>query len=101
MPGKGTDMRLLTEDPTGSKPVPKGQNLTPGSYYRITEIDPSDPDPSLKVGDVVLCAGERAGCISPTNHESDGMNTQWFADYDGEEAYRTLVNGVEFVEKPA
>jgi len=82
--------------------VPKGQHLTPGCYYRITELDPSDFAPSLHVGDVVLCAAERAGCIDPVNHEADGMGTQWFADLSSDEevGFQTLVNGVELVEKP-
>lgn len=84
--------------------VKQGRNLREGCYYIITEIDPHDPNPSLKVGDEVLCATEKPGCIDPENHESDGMGTQWFADFgdigDGEQAYRTLVNGVAFSRGP-
>ncbi len=75
-----------------------GSNLWLGRRYRILEIDPSDPDPSLKVGDMVLCAAQTKGCIDPENHEGDGLETQWFADYDeAEGVYRTLVTRVEFV----
>lgn len=86
--------------------VASGTDLTPGRWYRITEIDPHDPEPSLKVGDVVLCAEGKPRCIDPENHEDDGMGTQWFADYeadvgDDSGAYRTLVNGVEEVEAPS
>lgn len=83
--------------------IENGQDLVVGSIYRITEIDPNDPDPSLKVGALVRCAPEQAGCIDPENHESDGMGTQWFADFGDVEdeedgpAYRTLVTGVELV----
>ncbi len=82
--------------------VPKGQNLILGRHYRITEIDPSDPEPSLKVGDVVLCAEARSGCIDPENHARDGFGTQWFADLSLNEeiGFLTLVNGVELVEEP-
>lgn len=88
--------------------IKNGENLREGCYYRITEIDPHDPEPSMQVGAIVLCAKERAGCIDPENHEHDGMGTQWFADYslyeegDGEYefAYRTLVTGLEFVSAP-
>lgn len=84
--------------------IANGKNLLPGHLYRIVELDPHDPNPSLKVGDLVRCAAETKGCIDPENHESDGMGTQWFADFgeieDGEQAYRTLVNGVVFVAGP-
>jgi hypothetical protein len=83
--------------------VPHGQDLREGCWYVITRIDPHDPNPSMKVGDVALCAAERPGCLDPENHESDGMGTQWFADFgvndDGDEAYRTLVNGVVFLRE--
>jgi hypothetical protein len=86
--------------------IPHGQDLITGRYYRIIEIDPHDPDPSLKVGDVVRCAAQEPGCIDPENVENDGMGTQWFADYDarwddGEGAYRTLVTEVEEVGAPS
>ncbi len=85
-----------------NKRVPKGADLIPGKWYLITELDPLDFAPSLCVGDVVLCAPERVGCIDPTNHESDGMGTQWFADLSSDEevGFQALVNGVELVEKP-
>lgn len=73
-----------------------GKNLREGCWYRIVEIDPHDPDPSLKVGDEVLCAAEKAGCVDPENHEDDGMGTQWFADFDGE-AYRTLITEIALI----
>lgn len=79
--------------------VKQGENLVVGNWYRIVEIDPHDPDPSLKVGHVLECKAEAAGCIDPENHADDGMGTQWFADYgpadDDEVAYRTLVTRVE------
>lgn len=75
-----------------------GTNLRPGSYYRILELDPHDPHPSLNVGAIVLCAAECKGCIDPENHLDDGMGTEWFADYSKRSgAYRTLVNAVEFI----
>lgn len=82
-----------------------GQNLREGSWYRIVEIDPTDPSPSLKVGDVLLCKALTPGCIDPENHVEDGMGAEWFADYhfDPEEddgAYRTLLTKVEFVRGP-
>lgn len=85
--------------------IENGKNLLPGCLYRITEIDPHDPNPSLRVGALVRCEAEKPGCIDPENHESDGMGTQWFADFgdiedDDDGAYRTLVNGVEFVSGP-
>jgi len=86
------------------KKIKDGETLREGCYYRILEIDPHDPDPSMRVGAIVLCAAERPGCIDPESHEDDGMGTQWFADYslndDGEFTYRTLVNGLEFVSEP-
>jgi hypothetical protein len=82
--------------------VASGKNLTPGRYYRITKIDPGDPNPSLRVGDVVLCAAATAGCIDPEQHISDGMGTEWFADYDiAEGSFGTLINGVEEAEQPS
>ena len=78
-----------------TKPIPKGQNLTPGSYYRITEIDLSQS--TLQVGGIVLCADASPGCIAPIS--LDGC---WFADYRGPgEGYETLVTGVELVEAPS
>jgi hypothetical protein len=87
--------------------IKNGENLVVGCLYRITQIDPHDPSPSLRVGALVRCAPEQAGCIDPENHESDGMGTQWFADFgdleveDDGPAYRTLVTGLEFVRGPA
>ncbi len=53
---------------------------------------------------MVLCAVEKPGCIDPENHESDGMGTQWFADFDPSAedggVYRTLVNGVMYTHEP-
>lgn len=84
-----------------SEPITTGDLIT-GRFYRITLIAPSDPDPSLKVGDVVECAENRPNCIDPECMIGDGMEVEWFADYDAEnEAYRTLVNGVEEVERPS
>lgn len=85
--------------------IANGKNLIPGALYRIVEIDPHDPDPSLNVGVLVRCESEKAGCIDPENHESDAMGTQWFADFgetddDDGPTYRTLVNGVDFVSGP-
>jgi hypothetical protein len=93
---------MAIEKANDSTEVPKGQDLTPGRWYRITELDPADFAPSLHVGDVVLCAAERAGCIDPVNRQSDGMGTQWFADLSSDEdvGFQTLVNGVELVEGP-
>ena len=83
--------------------VKSGKNLRAGAHYVITEIDPHDPNPSLKVGDIVLCAAEKPGCIDPENHLEDGMGTEWFADFASDEdggAYRTLVTGVAFTLAP-
>jgi hypothetical protein len=82
--------------------VASGLALTVGSWYRITQIDKTDPNPSLKVGDVIECQLEKPGCIDPENRLGEGMGVEWYADFDGEEAYRTLVTGVQFVstEKP-
>lgn len=86
--------------------VKSGENLRVGDWYRIVELDPSDPNPSLKEGHVLECKAETAGCIDPENHLEDGMGTEWFADYgpvpdvepgDDGMAYRTLVTKVEFV----
>ena len=81
-----------------TKPIPRGQDLIEGRYYRITEIDPTDPSPTMKVGDVVLCADWRAGCIDPEWQEDTGCR---FADAQGDDGYGTLVNGVELVEAPS
>lgn len=82
--------------------VPNGENLRLGCLYRIVEIDPSDLNPSLRVGDLIRCDASKSGCIDPENHESEGLNTQWFADYnESDGSFRTLVNGVEFVSEPA
>ena len=81
--------------------IKNGAHLREGCWYVITDIDPNDPNPSLKAGTRLLCAAERAGCIDPENHEDDGMGTQWFADFDKEEgAYRTLVTGVAYLSGP-
>ena len=75
--------------------IPRGQDLTPGSYYRITEIDPSQP--TLQVGDVVFCADASPGCIAPIS-----LDGWWFADYQGDgNGYGTLVTGVELGEAPS
>lgn len=73
--------------------VPSGTDLTIGRYYRITSIDPGDDDPSLKVGAVVLCAASTPGCIDPESSD----DAVWFADYDTDGSFRTLVNGAEEV----
>ena len=40
--------------------IARGTKLKPGCFYRIVEISPADPDPTLRVGDVVHCeAGKR------------------------------------------
>ena len=80
-----------------SNMVKSGENLREGAWYRIVELDPSDPNPSLKVGDVLECKAQTAGCIDPENKLDDGMGAEWFADYDNVEAYRTLVTKVELV----
>lgn len=80
--------------------VEYGKNIRVGCWYRIVEIDPHDPSPSMRAGDMLLCAPERPGCVDPENHESDGMGTQWFADYNGDDAYRTLITELEFVRGP-
>lgn len=85
-----------------SSVAPSGTTLTVGRYYRITLIDPADIDPSLKGGDVVLCAANTPGCIDPESMVNDGLGTEWFADYDAANgAFRTLVNGVEEVDGPS
>jgi len=82
-----------------AKQVAPGTTLTPGHWYRITEIG-ADPDPSLQVGDVVMCADEEPRCVWSQPVGSDGMGAEWFADYDASSGtYRTLVNGLE--EAPA
>lgn len=76
-------------------------DLTTGRYYRIT-VDPGDADPSLKDGDVLLCAVSTPNCIDPENMVGDDMGDQWFADYDAVDgSFRTIVSAVEEVEKPA
>lgn len=81
--------------------VKQGTTLVIGRWYRITVIDPTDPDPSLKVGDIVRCAEMEKGCIDPESMISDGMGVEWFADYDAREgSFRTLVNDVEEVLAP-
>ena len=90
---------------TKNNRVPQGSNLIPGLWYRIARLDPHDPNPSMTRGAIVQCASEKADCIDPENHASDGMGAQWFADYglndDGEFAYKTLIIGVELVEQPS
>jgi hypothetical protein len=97
--------RGLVSVPRLPRKVRYGESLIPSHWYRIVEIDPHDPDPTLKVGDVVRCAEEEPGCLDPENHQNDGMGTQWFADYDenwneGDGAYRTLITELEEVEAP-
>jgi hypothetical protein len=56
--------------------IKNGENLREGCWYVITDIDPDDPDPSLSEGDEILCAEAKPGCVSPENHNLDGMGTQ-------------------------
>lgn len=78
--------------------IEKGTALIPGRWYRITEIDPEDFAPSLRIGSVLLCRdGAGSGQIAPDWH---GYLESWVADYRGQDAgYGTLVTGV--VEVPA
>lgn len=92
-----------------SNRVKSGKNLEVGSWYRIVELDPGDPNPSLRVGHVLECKPKAAGCIDPENVLKDGMGTEWFADFGpaadaepgDEDAFRTLVTKVEFVRGAA
>jgi hypothetical protein len=83
------------------KHVKSGATLQVGRWYRITEIAPSDPNPTQKVGDVLQCAAEKPGCIDPDNHLSDAMGVEWFADLLGaDDGFGTLVTGLVEVDAP-
>lgn len=75
--------------------IPRGTQLIAGSHYRITAICPSDPDPSLQVGDVVACEAGRKRCVDPAPDDD-----YWFADFVGDGGYGTLVIGLVEVPNP-
>ncbi len=82
--------------------VRRGSVLKPGRWYRITQIDPSDPEPSLKVGDVIRCSGDPG--VRELSHEwYPDFGGCWFADLDGPtcEGFGTLITGLEEVEAPS
>jgi hypothetical protein len=71
--------------------IARGTKLKPGCFYRIVEISPADPDPTLRVGDVVHCEPQKRRALDP---DPDGV--LWFADYQGPgEGYGTLITGLE------
>ncbi len=73
------------------------KDLIQGKYYRITKISDSDPNPTLKVGDVVLCKEMTAGCIDPEYRSDYGIGVPYFADYDGG-IFNTLIESVEEID---
>jgi hypothetical protein len=83
------------------KAVRRGTTLTPGKWYRITKIAPGDPEPSLAVGDVLLCSADPG----PRELEADWhpeFGGQWFADLRPEEGgFGTLIAGLVEVPAPA
>jgi hypothetical protein len=77
-------------------------DLTPGRWYRIVAISATDPNPTLKVGDVVECKADSPKCIDPEEMLGDDYATEWFADYIGDdEGFGTIVSKVEEVARPA
>lgn len=78
--------------------IQSGMDLIEGRFYRVIEIDPSDDSPSLQVGSVLLCKDCSKYCLSPENHLKDGSSTEWFADYQSDGSYGTLVSKLELVD---
>ena len=76
-----------------SGPIITTGSLIPGRWYKITAIAPSDPDPSLKVGDVVKLNVELSDLAK--RHEVNAK-VVWSADYDP--ITQTNQVGVQFVK---
>ncbi len=86
-----------------TKPEPITGDLIVGRFYMIEAISQTDPNPTLKVGDIVECAEDRPGCIDPENvsMSDDDEAVEWFADYIGEDdGFGTIVSKVVEVARP-
>jgi len=80
--------------------IRRGATLTPGKWYRITEIDPKDPEPSLAVGDVVRCSVD-PGPRELSHEWYPDFGGSWFADLqEGEAGFGTLITGLVEVPPP-
>lgn len=83
------------------KAVRFGTDLTPGKWYRITQLDPTDDSPTMSVGDVARCsANPVARELDPEFNDDTGS---WFADLQDDNApgFGTLVTGLVEVPEPA
>lgn len=77
-------------------------DLVVGRWYRIVAISATDPNPTLKVDDIVECKPDSPKCIDPEEMTGDHLEPEWFADYVGEdEGFGTIVSKVEEVARPA
>ena len=74
--------------------IMNGTDLELDKRYEITAISDGDPNPTLKVGDVVECQHYKPGCVDP-----DDVDGTWLADYLGAgNGYGTIIAGLREVE---
>lgn len=79
--------------------VRRGDTLKPGRYYRITEIDPTDPEPSCKVGDVLKCTVDPGAGELAADWFAD-FGGSWFGDFLEQGSFGTLIIGLVEVPPP-